>query len=229
MQGTIFQSTGKSSSNLYSIFTNTFNHSLYIFRGKEISCIFEIKGDMMKILLVSPKIPSTFWSFRNALKFVSKKSSEPPLGLLTIANMLPKEWPVKLVDMNVRQLKDKDILWADYVFLTGMNVQRESFQDVLWRCQSLGVKVVAGGPMMTTEHETFSGIDHLILNEAEETLPMFLKDLEEGHPKPMYTSPNFPDLDRTPIPRRLSARASAAARSTANFAALLCSTATVRG
>ncbi|MBN2102630.1 B12-binding domain-containing radical SAM protein [bacterium] len=155
----------------------------------------------MNILMVNPEMPSTFWSFRNALKFVSKKSSEPPLGLLTVASMLPKHWEVKLIDMNVCVLKNRDLDWADFVFLTGMNVQRKSFQDVVSRCQSRGVKIVAGGPMVTTESETFTGIDHLILNEAEETLPGFFRDLEDGCAKPVYASGHFPELQKTPLPR----------------------------
>lgn len=155
----------------------------------------------MKILMINPEIPSTFWSFKNALKFVSKKSSEPPLGLLTVAGMLPSHWQARLVDMNIRQLKDKEILWADYVFITGMIIQKESFQQVVSRCRSLGVKVVAGGPMLTLERSEFTGIDHMILNEAEVTLPQFIQDLESGCPKPVYSSDVFPDLDATPLPR----------------------------
>ena len=159
------------------------------------------KEQEMKILMINPETPATFWSFRNALKFISKKSSEPPLGLLTVAAMLPHDWQVRLIDMNVRPLKNKDIVWADYVFITGMNVQRSSFQNVVNRCRTAGVKVVAGGPMMTTEHETFTGIDHLILNEAEETLSLFLEDLENGSAKPIYSSEKFPELHETPLPR----------------------------
>jgi len=155
----------------------------------------------MKLLLINPETPSTFWSFKNALKFVSKKSSEPPLGLLTVAAMLPEHWQVKLIDMNVRPLKNDDLSWADMVFLTGMNIQRTSFQNVLSRCQALGVKTVAGGPMVTTEHQTFRDIDHMILNEAEETLPLFLKDLQAGCARPVYSSTRFPSLHRTPLPR----------------------------
>jgi len=151
--------------------------------------------------MVNPEMPSTFWSFRNALKFVSKKSSEPPLGLLTIASMLPEQWQVKLIDMNVCTLKNQDLDWADFVFLTGMNVQRASFQEVVNRCQARNIKVVAGGPMVTTEHETFKGIDVMILNEAEETLPMFIKDLECGSVRPVYTSDHYPELHQTPLPR----------------------------
>ncbi len=155
----------------------------------------------MKILLVYPEIPSTFWSFRTALKFVSKRSAEPPLGLITMAAMLPQNWDLKLVDMNVRTLNDNDILWADYVFLSGMNIQIQSFKDVIRRSNKLGTKVVAGGPLATTQYRDFLGVDHFILNEAEFTLPPFLKDLKNGTPKHVYQSDQFPDVALTPVPR----------------------------
>lgn len=155
----------------------------------------------MKILLVYPETPSTFWSFRNALRFISKKSSEPPLGLITIAAMLPDEWEKKLIDMNVSQLNDKHISWADYVFISGMNVHIESIKKVIKRCNELQVKVVAGGPVFTTDYSEFSGVDHFVLNEAEITLPMFLKDLANGHAKSFYTSNKFPDISKTPVPQ----------------------------
>jgi radical SAM superfamily enzyme YgiQ (UPF0313 family) len=155
----------------------------------------------MKILLVYPEIPSTFWSFKEALKFISKKSAEPPLGLLTVAAMLPKEWELKLVDMNVSKLTDKHILWADYVFLSGMSVQLNSFKEVIRRCNILGVKIVAGGPLASTQYKEFLGVDHFVLNEAEITLPLFLKDLEEGKPEHIYSTDEFPDLTHSPVPR----------------------------
>jgi radical SAM superfamily enzyme YgiQ (UPF0313 family) len=154
----------------------------------------------MKILFVYPSTPSTFYSFNNALKFISKKSAEPPLGLLTVAAMLPVEWEKKLIDMNVSKLKDKHIQWADYVFISGMNVHKDSFSRVIRRCNQLDVKVVAGGPLVTFEHSEFSGVDHFILNEAEITLPPFIRDLKNGVPKALYTSSDYPDISSTPIP-----------------------------
>jgi radical SAM superfamily enzyme YgiQ (UPF0313 family) len=154
----------------------------------------------MKILLVNPQIPTTFWSFHNALKFISKKSSEPPLGLLTVAAMLPEHWHKKLIDLNVEPLDDDQLLWADYVFLTGMHVQKASFMDVLQRCHNLAIPVIAGGPMCTMEPDAFSDVDHLILNEAEITLPSFLEDLQLGKAKRVYSSDQFPDLAQTPAP-----------------------------
>jgi radical SAM superfamily enzyme YgiQ (UPF0313 family) len=131
----------------------------------------------MKILLISPRVPDTFWSFKHALKFISKKAGEPPLGLLTIAAMLPAEWQKTVVDLNVRELKDSEISQADYVFLSAMSIQEASARAVIERCNRLGKKVVAGGPLFTARYDEFEGVDHFVLNEAEVTLPLFLEDL----------------------------------------------------
>ncbi|GMU95753.1 B12-binding domain-containing radical SAM protein [Ignavibacterium album] len=154
----------------------------------------------MKILLVYPETPPTYWSFKDALKFISKKAAEPPLGLITVAAMLPKDWEKKLIDMNVSKLKDEDLLWADYVFIGAMNVHLNSFREIVRRCNKLGIKVVAGGPLATTQFDDLLGVDHFILNEAEITLPMFLEDLEKGSPKQVYQSDEFPDISLTPVP-----------------------------
>ncbi|MEW6108574.1 MAG: DUF4070 domain-containing protein [Nitrospirota bacterium] len=154
----------------------------------------------MKILLVYPAFPDTFWSFKHALKFIFKKASSPPLGLLTVAAMLPEEWEKKLVDMNVASLKDEDLKRADYVFVSAMAVQKISAKEVISRCRSLGVGIVAGGPLFTTDYEEFGDVDHLVLNEAEITLPLFLEDLKNGCPKHIYTSEQWADLRNTPIP-----------------------------
>ena len=134
----------------------------------------------MKILLVYPEFPDTFWSFKHALKFIQKKAGAPPLGLLTVAAMLPVEWEKRLADLNVVNLTEKDLEWADFVFISAMIVQRESVYAILKRCKSAGVKVVAGGPLFTMEYEQFPDVDHFILNEAEETLAPFLHDLGQG-------------------------------------------------
>lgn len=154
----------------------------------------------MKILLIYPEHPDTFWSFKYALKFIYRKASLPPLGLLTVAAILPKEWEKKLVDMRVVGLTDRDIKWADYVFISAMSVQKESVKKVIARCKKLGVKIVAGGPLFTSEYEDFKGVDHLVLNEAEITLPLFIEDLKNGCPKHIYTSNQWADLEKTPIP-----------------------------
>jgi len=162
--------------------------------------LFKRKTDM-NILLVYPEFPDTFWSFKHALKFVHKKASSPPLGLLTIAGMLPEEWKLRLVDMNVRRLDDPDICWADFVFLSAMTIQRDSCRDVIARCNQLGTKIVAGGPLFTTERENFKGIDHFVLNEAEITLPDFIEDINKGNPKEVYETDNHPEIKQSPLPR----------------------------
>ncbi len=154
----------------------------------------------MKILLLYPQYPNTFWSFKYALGFISKKASLPPLGLLTVASMLPEGWEKRLVDMNIEALEDRDILWADYVFISAMSVQKSSAASVIQRCGELGVKVVAGGPHFTSTPEEYEHVDHLVLNEAEITLPLFLEDLEKGRAKHLYASDEWADMTATPIP-----------------------------
>ena len=154
----------------------------------------------MKILLVQPQTPITFWSFHHALKFVGKKATDPPLGLLTVAAMLPQEWQLKLVDLNVSVLRDRQLHWADYVFLTGMNVHLNSMKAVIERCNQMRTKVVLGGPLCTLDKWEFDGVDHFVLNEAETTLPEFIEDLKKGTAKQVYRSDGFPDLAQTPVP-----------------------------
>jgi radical SAM superfamily enzyme YgiQ (UPF0313 family) len=154
----------------------------------------------MNVLFIYPEMPDTFWSFKHALRFVSKKAAFPPLGLLTIASMVPSPWNKKLVDMNVRRLEDKDLMWADYVFISAMHVQKKSTIRVLDRCKKFGVKIVAGGPYFTTSSDEFPEIDHLILGEAEDILPTFLEDLNSGNARHSYTSKTKPDLSLTPLP-----------------------------
>ncbi len=154
----------------------------------------------MKILLVYPEFPDTFWSFKHALKFIRKKAGLPPLGLLTVAAMLSSEWEKRFVDLNVTDLTPEDLKWADYVFVSAMIVQRDSARALVARCKEAGVKVVAGGPLFTMEHEQFPDVAHFVLNEAELTLPPFLADLANGCARRLYTSTEFPDIQQTPPP-----------------------------
>src|SRR5512136_726770 len=155
----------------------------------------------MKVLLIYPEFPDTFWSFKHALKFIRKQASSPPLGLLTVAAMLPAAWNKRLVDLNTRQLSDKDLTWADYVFISGMAVQRKSAREALERCHAAGVKVVAGGPLFTLQPDLYEDVvDHFILNEGELTLPLFLHDLAQGRAQPVYAATDFAELQDTPVP-----------------------------
>ena len=154
----------------------------------------------MNILLVYPEVPVTFWSLKYALKFVSKKAVLPPLGLLTVAPLLPPNWEKRLIDLNVTKLRDTDIEWADYVFISGMIVQKKSAQDVILRVKELGKCVIAGGPLFTTGYKEFDTVDTFVLNEGEVTIPLFLDDMRNGCLKRIYSSMEKPDLSLTPIP-----------------------------
>ena len=154
----------------------------------------------MNILLVNPFFPDTFWGFRQALKFVSKIAAYPPLGLLTVGAMLPSTWKKKLVDMNVEALKDQDLIWADCVFLGGMSVQQKSVREIIDRCKSMGKRIVGGGPLFTVHHQEYDDVDHLVLNEAELTLPQFIDDLRGGVPRHLYESDSWADVTTTPVP-----------------------------
>jgi len=154
-----------------------------------------------RVLLISPRIPTTYWSYKYALPFVRKKAVLPPLGLLTVAAMLPDDYELRLVDMNVESLRREDIEWADMVFLSAMIVQQKSFEKVAALCRECATPVVAGGPYPTSSFETIEGVDHFVLDEAECTLPEFLRDWEQGQARRIYRAEGKPDLGLTPLPR----------------------------
>jgi radical SAM superfamily enzyme YgiQ (UPF0313 family) len=156
---------------------------------------------MPNALLVYPEFPPSYWGGKFALEFVGKKAGFPALGLLTIAGMFPSRYDLRVVDMNVSTLKESDLEWADVVFTSTMIVQRDSLDTVIERCNRAGVPVVAGGPHPTTYHREIEGVDHFLLDEVEEILPQFLRDLENGDAKAMYRAPEKPDVTRTPAPR----------------------------
>lgn len=154
----------------------------------------------MRALLVYPEFPDTFWSFKHALSFISKRASFPPLGLLTIASLLPADWEKRLVDMNVETLTHKDLEWAEIVFVSAMVAQRDSTYALVARCKEMGLRVVAGGPLFLGEHEQFPSVDHFVLGEGELSLPPFLADLEQGQAQRLYQAEGFADIERSPMP-----------------------------
>jgi radical SAM superfamily enzyme YgiQ (UPF0313 family) len=154
----------------------------------------------MRVLLVNPEFPDTYWSFRHALPFEGKRCVFPPLGLLTVSALLPSSWERKLVDLNVQSLKTSDIEWADMIFATAMLVQKDSLKQVVQRCKALGKKVVLGGPYVTTTIEDLPDADHIFLGEAETTLPQFVEDLARGEAKRSYQATERPPLSATPLP-----------------------------
>ena len=155
----------------------------------------------MNALLIYPEFPDTFWSFKHAITFIRKKASAPPLGLLTVAAMLPTEWNLRLVDANVTKLTDEALAWADLALVSAMVVQRKSTREIIARCKAGGVPVVAGGPIFSSEYEEFEQVDHFVLNEAELTLPPLLADLERGCASHVYATSEFADIQQTPVPR----------------------------
>ena len=154
----------------------------------------------MKVLLVYPEFPDTFWSFRHALAFEGKGSAFPPLGLLTVSALLPVEWERQLVDMNVRRLKTADIEWADIVFASAMIVQKDSLEQVVRLCKAHGKRVVVGGPYVSTSAEQLPEADHIFVGEAERTLPEFAHDLKLGIARRIYKAAERPALTDTPVP-----------------------------
>src|SRR5512139_1473709 len=117
----------------------------------------------MKILFVYPEVAETFWSFKHVLRVVQRKAAFPPLGALTVAAMLPDSWHKRLVDMNVKRLRDEDLNWADYVFISAMIAQSDSTRQVIERCKALGVKTVGGGPLFNSYRDESHAVDHLVL------------------------------------------------------------------
>ena len=155
---------------------------------------------IMNILLVYPEFPDTFWSFKHALPFIRKRAAFPPLGVITVGALLPSQWKKRLVDLNVHKLTDDHLSWADYVFISAMTVQKTSVRRIVDRCREAGVKIVGGGPLFTCQPEAFDDLDHRVLNEAEVTLPRFVVDVMNGCAKRVYTTDQFADMGKTPVP-----------------------------
>jgi radical SAM superfamily enzyme YgiQ (UPF0313 family) len=156
----------------------------------------------LRALLVWPRFPRSYWGQEYALPIIGKAAVLPPLGLITVAALLPPHWQLRLTDLNIEELDDGDIAWADVVMLSAMRIQEESFRDVVRRARAMGKTVVAGGPYVTTAPREVEGIDHLVVGEAEELLPELARQLELGEPAPArLAAPERPDVTRTPVPR----------------------------
>ena len=155
-----------------------------------------------RMLMVYPEFFPTYWGMQYYLPLVKQKALMPPLGLITIAAMTPGDYEFRLIDLNCEPLKDSDLEWADMVLFSAMLPQRKTLFQAAQRCKAAGKLVVMGGPFPTAcAEECRPYADVLILNEGEVTWPLFLKDLETGSFKPLYTSPDKPDVSKTPCPR----------------------------
>ncbi|MBM3699705.1 MAG: DUF4070 domain-containing protein [Actinobacteria bacterium] len=158
------------------------------------------KDDIKNILLVYPQYLKTFWSFENVMRVLGRRAAYPPLGLLTISAMLPKSWNKKLIDTNTTRLNQSDIEWADYVFISGMIVQKESAMAIIKRVKQAQKPVVAGGPLFSSGIIEHSQVDHVFLGEAENVMDSFIKDVKQGSLKKIYEAPGFPDISLSPVP-----------------------------
>ena len=159
-----------------------------------------MKKENKNILLLYPEYSKTFWSFEYVMKILGRKAAYPPLGLLTIASMLPKNWNKKLVDLNTEKLDSHDLEWADYVLISGMIVQKESALKIMEKARQAGKPVVCGGPLFTTGIIDASLVDHLFLGEAEETIDGFVRDVCQDTLKKVYRADDYPDIEKTPAP-----------------------------
>lgn len=157
-------------------------------------------GFVLRVLFIYPEYPETFWSFSHALHILGRKAAYPPLGLLTIASLLPDSWEKRLVDLNVEHLSVEHLIWADLAFIGAMDIQRKSAIEVLSRCRERGVTTVAGGPLFTSSFEEFGSVDYIHVGEGECTVEPFLQELEEGASRHLYRQDDWSDLRNSPVP-----------------------------
>ena len=158
----------------------------------------------LNTLLVYPEFPKTFWSYEKILELVNRKVLLPPLGLITVAAILPQQWTFRLVDVNIRQVSEEEWEWADLVIMSAMIVQKEDIIRQINLARQHGKPVAVGGPYPTSSPEELvaAGADYLILDEGEITLPLFVDALERGERSGCFTAEGVkPDVTFTPIPR----------------------------
>jgi radical SAM superfamily enzyme YgiQ (UPF0313 family) len=161
----------------------------------------------MRVLLVNPEFPESFWGFQHALPFIGKRCGMPPLPLLTIAGMFPQSQDLKLqlIDMNVEPLTDKHLNEAEAVFITAMGVQKLSLQGVINRAAAAGKKVILGGPYATSYYDVMLAeswpVHHYVVGEVEEIFQDFFQAFVTGQAQRIWQAKQFPDIRKSPVPR----------------------------
>ena len=159
-------------------------------------------GPAIKVLMIWPRFPSSFWSMDGILDLVPIKTDQPPLGLLTVAALCPKTWTIKLIDRSFEALLDADILWADLVMVSGMRVQKDDIRETLLRARALGRRTMVGGPLASSEPGLMLPLaDHVVVGEPDEVFSEIAADLERGSAKQLYDIKDKPDISKTPLPR----------------------------
>jgi radical SAM superfamily enzyme YgiQ (UPF0313 family) len=154
----------------------------------------------MNALLIYPEFPDTYWSFKYALKFLGKRAAQPPLGLMTIAALLPDAWKKRLVDTNVERLRDRDLAWADVAMVSGMHIQRDSLDAIVKRCHAFGLRTVVGGPIASSISSADLRADCVVIGEAESLIADLAHDLEHRTVKAVYQAAERPEMYTSPLP-----------------------------
>ena len=155
----------------------------------------------MRVLLIYPLFPQSFWSFEKTLALVGRKALLPPLGLITVAAILPTEWEYKLIDRNVREITEDDWDWTELVVISGMIVQKEDLLAQIKAAKKRDKPVAVGGPYATTSPQEVQAADYLVLDEGEITLPLFVEAIKRGEPSGIFRATEKPSVTETPIPR----------------------------
>ena len=157
----------------------------------------------MNVLLCYPIFPTSFWSFEKAVQGIGKKAFMPPLCLITVAALMPKEWDYRLKDRNIEEVSEEDWDWADLVMFSGMIAQKEDYLGQIREAKRRGKTVLVGGPYATSLPNDFidAGADYLVLDEGEYTIPLFLEAFNDGAKTGIYRSKDKPDVSLSPVPR----------------------------
>jgi radical SAM superfamily enzyme YgiQ (UPF0313 family) len=176
--------------------------SLVVFPSDGIAGSFPPLGPNLKVLMVWPRFPPSFWGFEGVLDMIPEKAMTPPLGLITVAALCPATWSLRLIDRAVEELRDEDLRWADLVMVSAMHAQRADAVAVLARARSLGRRTFIGGPWASSEPELLlKEADHVLAGEAEEVFAEIAVALETGAARRLYRVSDKPDMTRSPIPR----------------------------
>jgi radical SAM superfamily enzyme YgiQ (UPF0313 family) len=163
---------------------------------------FPALGSAIKALMVWPRFPASYWSLGAATEIVPERSLVPPLGLLTVAALCPPNWQIRLIDLAFQELRDADILWANLVMLSAMQVQREDTHQILKRAAALGRRTMIGGPYASSEPQAVLPLaDHVVVGEPDEIFLAIARDLEWGNARSVYTVEKKPDVSGCPVPR----------------------------
>src|ERR1700723_2680581 len=159
-------------------------------------------GSNLKVLLVWPKFPPSFWGFEGVLQMLPEAAMTPPLGLITVAALCPPEWTLRLLDHAFDEIRDEDLRWADLVLVSAMHAQRADAVDICRRARSVGTRTFVGGPWASSDPEAVRlEADHVMVGEAEEVFGAIARQLEQGTAQELYRVDDKPDMSHSPIPR----------------------------